>query len=765
MARQVTFEITVKDKATGELKTIETKAKTATQAFAKLSDNAKTASAKIAASTKNAAAATLVFDGLASAVQQLTAMCADLAAAYDAQIMAEEKLATIMQQRMAATAEDIQGIKDLCAAQQQLGVIGDEVQLAGAQQVATFLQSKESLATLIPAMNNLLAQQKGLNATQQDAVNIGNMVGKVMQGQISALTRAGITFTEAQKQVLQYGTEEERAATLAQVITDNVGNMNARLAQTDSGKMQQLRNALGDVKEQIGGFAKSALPFLTMSSQATVAAMGIAKVVTAVKALTVAFRALNTVTKASILGAVVAVVAALVGWMSSLSDETEEAAAQTKRLQEEQDRLRQRQERLSQLTQSQVAEFERYKSLLANFNGTQQEQARLVAELNNKYGEQFGVFKTLSEWYQTLTKNSEAYCRQIEAEARVRLVSEDIADLTARHRQTTRALDADPTTANAPSMFDPTKTVREQVEELYQAQLKQLRAEMDAIFAEMPKPMLSTGAGGGTGGSTSALTMPTEFKTLQDFDNALAYLNQQLLTATADQVNAVRAKIEQIRRMREQFGQELGEIVKLTNKAGLQLGDGAMPDGLTINNPLAPSGWSAIYQQVQELSKTDNFDRLKQSMTGVAAAMKNISDMCAQGGSAWLQYGANILSAVASAIPAITALAHAEGIEASQRVPWPLNIIALGASVAAIAAAVANIPKFADGGLVYGKTTAIVGEYAGAGSNPEVIAPLSKLRNILGDTGTAADGKVQFEISERTLRGVLNKSNKYTRRT
>ena len=58
-----------------------------------------------------------------------------------------------------------------------------------------------------------------------------------------------------------------------------------------------------------------------------------------------------------------------------------------------------------------------------------------------------------------------------------------------------------------------------------------------------------------------------------------------------------------------------------------------------------------------------------------------------------------------------------------------------------------------------------MGEYAGAGSNPEVIAPLSKLRNILGDTGTAAGGKVEFVISERTLRGWLNKSNNYTRRT
>ena len=71
-------------------------------------------------------------------------------------------------------------------------------------------------------MNNLLAQQKGLNATQTDAVNIGNLMGKVMQGQTSALTRVGISFTAAQEEVLKYGNEQEKAAMLAQVITDNV---------------------------------------------------------------------------------------------------------------------------------------------------------------------------------------------------------------------------------------------------------------------------------------------------------------------------------------------------------------------------------------------------------------------------------------------------------------------------------------------------------------------------------------------------------------
>ena len=165
---------------------------------------------------------------------------------------AEVKLEAIMKQRMGATEESIKSIKDYASAQQELGVIGDEVQLAGAQQVATFVHEADSIKTLLPAMNNLLAQQKGLNATASDAVSIGNLMGKALQGQTSALTRVGISFSEAEEQVLKYGTESEKAATLAKVITNNVGEMNAALAQTDSGRMKQISNSMGDVKEQFG---------------------------------------------------------------------------------------------------------------------------------------------------------------------------------------------------------------------------------------------------------------------------------------------------------------------------------------------------------------------------------------------------------------------------------------------------------------------------------------------------------------------------------
>lgn len=165
---------------------------------------------------------------------------------------AEVKLATVMRQRVKASDAEIASIKRLTSAQQAIGVIEDDTQVSGAQQLATFISRKDSLDSLIPAMNNLLAQQKGLNATEQDAVNIGNLMGKVLQGQTSALTRVGITFSAAEEKILKYGNEQQRAAMLAQVINNNVGQMNQALASTPEGKLKQHTNTMGDLQERVG---------------------------------------------------------------------------------------------------------------------------------------------------------------------------------------------------------------------------------------------------------------------------------------------------------------------------------------------------------------------------------------------------------------------------------------------------------------------------------------------------------------------------------
>ena len=213
----------------------------------------------------NFAALATGIDAAQRSFNQLQAGLQDLADAYAVQEMAETKLSTIMRQRMGATDKEIQSIKELASAQQEIGVIGDEVQLSGAQQVATFLKEKDSLETLLPAMNNLLAQQKGLSATTGDAVQIGNLMGKAMMGQVDALKRVGISFSEAEANVIKYGTEQEKAAMLAQVIQNNVG----------------------DMKEELGAMVNGALPFVTIAAQASTALAGVTTLVAGVKTLSV----------------------------------------------------------------------------------------------------------------------------------------------------------------------------------------------------------------------------------------------------------------------------------------------------------------------------------------------------------------------------------------------------------------------------------------------------------------------------------------------
>ena len=161
-------------------------------------------------------------------------------------------LAQVMKNTMGATREQWRSVLDLADAQQRLGVIDAEVTKAGAVELATYLGLSDSLEKLLPVMNDMLAQQYGMAASAENATNIATMLGKVMNGQTGALSRYGYSFTKAQEAILKYGDEAQRCAVLAEVVEQSVGGMNQALAQTPSGRLQQVKFALGDIKEQLG---------------------------------------------------------------------------------------------------------------------------------------------------------------------------------------------------------------------------------------------------------------------------------------------------------------------------------------------------------------------------------------------------------------------------------------------------------------------------------------------------------------------------------
>ncbi len=111
-------------------------------------------------------------------------------------------------------------------------------------------------------------------------------------------------------------------------------------------------------------------------------------------------------------------------------------------------------------------------------------------------------------------------------------------------------------------------------------------------------------------------------------------------------------------------------------------------------------------------------------------------------------------------------LAAAEYMAAHAYIPFAGFGIAAGFTAAMIATVTAaGIPMLAEGGVATGPTLALVGEYAGASGNPEVIAPLDKLRGMLSDNSGFGDGQVEFKIQGRTLVGILKRENDITKRT
>lgn len=190
--------------------------------------------------------------GIGVAIKQLKTFLDTSETYFKTQFTAEKKLEQIMHNVAGATEEQVQATKDWAAELQKVGVIGDEVTLSGLQELGKYVNNADSLKPLSAALDDLIAQEHGLNATAENAASTAAMLGKALNGQTTLLRRNGIIFDEAQENVLKYGTEQQRVAVLAQVVESRVGGMNAALANTPAGRLQQLSNTFGDIKEKFG---------------------------------------------------------------------------------------------------------------------------------------------------------------------------------------------------------------------------------------------------------------------------------------------------------------------------------------------------------------------------------------------------------------------------------------------------------------------------------------------------------------------------------
>jgi len=171
-----------------------------------------------------------------------------------------------------------------------------------------------------------------------------------------------------------------------------------------------------------------------------------------------------------------------------------------------------------------------------------------------------------------------------------------------------------------------------------------------------------------------------------------------------------------------------------------------------------------------------------EGITALSAAMSALSGVVGSSAESWMSWASTLLTSVASIVPAIATItaahqaaataamaqAETEGAAAVAAIPvvGPGMAVAAAATIAAaLIASIAAIPKFADGGIAFGPTLGLFGEYAGASNNPEVVAPLDKLRGMLFDGGAGLPTSIELKAKGRDLYAVLSLENDIRRRS
>ena len=366
------------------------------------------------------------FQNAAQGIQELTGTLLDLTGSYATQQINETRLANNMRNTMDARDEDIQSILDLCSAQQQLGVIGDEVQLAGAQELATYLEKKSSLEALIPVMNDMLAQQYGLEASEESAAQVASMLGKVMEGQTAALSRYGYSFTEAQEQILKFGTEEERAAVLAEVVESSVGGMNEALRQTPAGQAKAAADRLGDMKEAVGAIIARLEPGIVVVQNFAAAVDTVAKTATGIQGAARAFMTLSKAMRSVILGAPLVGVAiwAIIAAIDHFSTKADDAVESSERLARAEDAFK------SRFAEADTAIKERISSL-GELTSAKKDCTEAVRKLAEEYPTLVNAQMSGEEAYKALIAGSKQYCTQLAIEAKANALKAQLAEINA----------------------------------------------------------------------------------------------------------------------------------------------------------------------------------------------------------------------------------------------------------------------------------------------------------------------------------------------
>ena len=566
------------------------------------------------------------------------------------------------------------------------------------------------------------------------------------------------------------------------------------LSSTGAAKLQLINNKLGEYSDMLQSSIGNVLPYINVAAQMATGAAAAVSLSKSFNLLAVSSKLAKTVVamfspiievcSATMRGAAVSAttlklairslmistgvgiaIVALTEAINYLMNSSDDAAKSVDKLSEAEQKAKMAHQQTAQQIASVRSEMMQNIATLKNFKGSKEQEKAMVQQMNTKYGEAMGYYSTVSQWYQTLTANSKAYCNQMINEITIRNLANQAADLQQQRYDythdkngkvkkfdnrdkvgyvkgeglqilpgTSQKAEADKVVTN---LYRQEQNIKKRMEALVR-QNQNISYKHTAGYSATP-PTLNTskGSGGnaGGGGNTNTGNTPVVTEGKKALEGSIDWYEEKInekqkeLNATADRATAraLNAEMEGLQRQLYMLKVDIGieEVPKLDVKAfevnlKAQLDEGmeAMRQRLSDKPLVINTEVEAKAQDYDHISSLFNIDvsNFESVRTGLAD-INGISDSTAKGmaaagascemlGSALQQLGGDSAAAKAGMVAAAIGQFVLSFAQAMSTCKTWIDWLAFGISgTAQLTSIISTISQFATGGIVGGNQT------------------------------------------------------------
>ena len=421
------------------------------------------------------------------------------------------------------------------------------MRLNGEQNTEEYRQMAEKAAQLSDTLGDLRAQTSIL---ANDDANL--------QGFISGVNGLSGAFTTATGVMSLFASENE-----------NLMKVQARVQSVMAITMglQQLFNALNK---------DSAFRLVTVTKVKNLLTAANYRLATSLGISNVAATALMATLT---LGLSVVITGLIVAW-NKYSDAQEEAARKA------QERVEIESQGRAEMIKTRF-EIDTTRESLKNFTGSKEEEKKKCEEMNRKYGEAFGYYDTVAQWYDVLTQKAEQYIQMLFLQAKAQaLVNKAVeADEKVNKHKATKPGNAESDMgwfarmghywmqSESNGMYDGHAAVERYNKEAYNKRTKELEAERDSYLkqaADLEKQAASIGKSANIGGH-AAPGKPKKEKTKKDTKKEEERMASELLALQQKnrqaEIDLLKEGSEKKRRqIQENYKKEMEELAAQEKK-------------------------------------------------------------------------------------------------------------------------------------------------------------------------------------------------------